>query len=266
MGRDVRGARITAGPCAGEMSRSWARRSTTSLLLACILIAGGCSSGSTDSDGSAAEGTSAPSGDASPRKNPSPGTASPRPGPGASMSPSSSPESEEVATGSTSPPAASTSETSEETSEETEGATGGTEVSDAEAQAPVEGGLPGLSPAPAGALVTPPLPRSQAMRGRLVRGYPVRLLPMVPGSDVVASGVTSQSSRLQVTLTATTSKPVDRVLLHHRVRLGRLGFVEDEAASPGQTTFTRDRDSVAVSVTRAGTTTSYALLATLHAG
>ncbi len=266
--------------------RTGARSGLTALLLAGALLTAGCGSGTDPSSSPTGSSTGSPTESSSgsstaapgPGRSPSSSAGRPtRPGrsaPTSSGDQTSGPESS-TASG-TASPTADASPTGPESEDGATGSSGssgssssggsGSEVTDAETEAPAGAGLPGLRPVPTGPLVSRPFPRTGAARGRLVAGYPTRVLPLVPGSDVVTSGMTSEGSRLQVTLTATTPRSVDRVLLHHRLRLTRLGFVEGDVVSPGEITFTRGPSSVAVSVSRDGTTTSYAVVATLHAG
>lgn len=142
---------------------------------------------------------------------------------------------------------------------------------EADAAEPSESSLPGLRPVATGPLVSRPLPAPAAARGRLVAGFPTSVVSPVPGSDIATSGVTSYGTRLQATLTASTTRSAGRTLLHYRVRLGRLGFVESPApAGATEISFTRGRSTATVSTspgdTTTGGTTSYAVFTTLQAG
>lgn len=127
--------------------------------------------------------------------------------------------------------------------------------------------LPGLAPAPTGALVSRPLPGSGAVRGGLVPGFPTRVLPPVPDGTITASRVAAAGDRLRVGLTGTSASPSQDVLLHYRVALTGLRFVEQRKV-PGavEVRFRRGADTVTVRASDSAGGSSYSLRATLHAG
>ena len=95
--------------------------------------------------------------------------------------------------------------------------------------------LPGIPQPPRtnAPLVERPLPAAVSARGRLVGGYPVRVLRPSPGSFVLTSGVSPSSGRLQVSLTATSLADPAKVLLFYSIRLARLGFSSTPASAVG---------------------------------
>jgi hypothetical protein len=118
-------------------------------------------------------------------------------------------------------------------------------------------------------LVTAPLPRAASARGRLVTRFPAFLRP-TRATTVETSGISPSGSRLQVTLTATTSLTPEQVLVAYRTRLGGRGLTEMSApatvAGSEAAAFQRGRSVVTVTATPDGTRTSYAVHATLHTG
>jgi hypothetical protein len=118
-------------------------------------------------------------------------------------------------------------------------------------------------------LVTAPFPRAASARGRLVARFPAFLRP-TRATTVGTSSISPSGSRLQATLTATTSLTPEQVLVAYRTRLGGRGLTEltAPATTPrsGAAAFQRGRSVVTITATPDGTRTSYAVQATLHAG
>ena len=121
--------------------------------------------------------------------------------------------------------------------------------------------LPGLQSAPA-TLLPSPLPRDGSRLGGLVSGYPGRLAPVLPGSEITSSSVTSDGGVLTVTLVASTSRPVPGLLAFYAHRLARLGFVAREVqAVPGSRAVAHRRGPSSVVVTvEPGSPTTYTLV------
>lgn len=138
----------------------------------------------------------------------------------------------------------------------------------------VPGGESGESaPAPTSPGTDPllplPLPPDGNAQGRLVAGYPTKVLPPVPGSRILTSSLTSHGRRLQVSLSASTSRSAEQVLAFYRGHLAALGFTEAESpAVPGATArvFTRDPHRLVITVTPGPHHTGYAILATVVGG
>jgi hypothetical protein len=128
--------------------------------------------------------------------------------------------------------------------------------------------LPALSDR--GPLVGQPLPRTASAAGSYVEGYPVAALPALPQGRISTSSVSSQAPRVQVALSAVTTRSRSAVLRFYRVRLSRLGFAERPVAAVGGAQaagFRRGRDSVVVTVAGPGREgTPYSVVGTLHAG
>jgi hypothetical protein len=127
------------------------------------------------------------------------------------------------------------------------------------------GGLPGLSPAPDPhiPLVSMPLPRGATAHGRMVRGYPDRIVPAAPRSRIMVTSVASSGTHLQASLTADARLSTSRLELFYRVRLGRLGLREvSTPASPGTIAlaFARGDNHVILTIRR-GPVTRYSLFA-----
>jgi len=130
-------------------------------------------------------------------------------------------------------------------------------------------GLPGLSHrhASQAPLLSTPLPRLATGQGRLVDGYPTRVLPQAPHSLVLVSSVSPSGHRLQVSLTArgrVRPMPLERF---YRLRLARLGFRAESVPAVAGTTavgFARGDSHVTLTI-RPGRVTHYSLFATLSA-
>jgi hypothetical protein len=105
-------------------------------------------------------------------------------------------------------------------------------------------------------------------RGRLVAGYPARLLPVAPRSEVVSSSVAPTADRAQVALVARRSLGPAAVLRSYRTQLGRAGFREVTVEAVGgadAAAFRRGADRVVVTVDP-GPARTYSVYATLVAG
>ncbi|WP_162891298.1 hypothetical protein [Aeromicrobium sp. A1-2] len=135
-------------------------------------------------------------------------------------------------------------------------------------------GLPGLSKstssAKKGALLSGPLPQSASLRGGLVAGFPRSVIPVLPGSKLGSSGVSSTAKTLQVSVVATSPKSPNAVLAYYRGVLSKQGFTESSAPAAAPSTaasFRRGADGIVVTVTRSSrTVTNYSLFGTLRAG
>lgn len=113
--------------------------------------------------------------------------------------------------------------------------------------------------------VSAPLPRSASAVGSLAAGYPSDTIPAAPESKISKSSVASQSSHLQVTLTAKTTQGVTDVVAFYRTALAKYGMYDTPApAQDGATavTFSRDANSVTLTATPGSGGTSYVLFGT----
>jgi hypothetical protein len=132
-------------------------------------------------------------------------------------------------------------------------------------------GLPGLKKAKqesrAGRL-TGPLPRTASTQGRLVAGFPASIVPVVTGSAVHSSGVSSSAKAVQVSLVASTGRSPREVLAAYRAKLSRIGFTESPAPAAGGSTAAshrRGHERLTVTVTKvSGTKTTYSVYGTLR--
>ena len=118
-------------------------------------------------------------------------------------------------------------------------------------------------------LVTRPLPRTASAQGALVRGYPAAALPAARHSRIDTTSVSSDGSRMQVALVATTDRSAAAVLRFYRLHLTGLGFREKPTTAAGGSeaaAFRRGPDVATVTVTPTRTGASYSLFGTLHAG
>ena len=119
-----------------------------------------------------------------------------------------------------------------------------------------------------GSLVKTPLPQTASREGALVAGFPASVVPVLPGSAVDSSGVSSSRDAVQVSIVASSPRSRDAVLAFYRRQLGAQGFAESvvpgSAGSVGAG-FMRGTDHLVVTTTAAGQKTSYSLFGTLHA-
>lgn len=110
--------------------------------------------------------------------------------------------------------------------------------------------------------VSAPLPKTASASGKLVAGYPAKVIPQVPGSKVGTSSVASEDSHLQVTLDASTDQKVNDIVAFYRSKLAAYGMYDAAApAVAGATSvqFARDGNSVTLTVTPGAKGTSYVL-------
>lgn len=156
---------------------------------------------------------------------------------------------------------------------------GATGQSDAGAEMPPAAGpgsgsdvryaLPGLEVKDPRPLLTAPLPRTAAARGRLVAGFPAFLRP-IRGSVVETSSVSAAERRLQVALVGSTARRPDAVLRLYRARLSTRGMRETRTppatAGAEAAAFVLRKSAVTVTVRRERGRTSYSLYGVLHIG
>ncbi len=96
-----------------------------------------------------------------------------------------------------------------------------------------------------------------------------RIVQAVPGSRVTGTHRSAADGRVQVTLTASTTRSQAFVLRSYRTRLQRLGLTAEPARAVGGSvavTYTGDGDVVVVTATPASGRTTYGVLATLDTG
>jgi hypothetical protein len=152
---------------------------------------------------------------------------------------------------------------------------GGTGLSEGAPEATGPGGtgtgeaVPGSEPPPAPpALVTLPLPASSTATGSLVSGFPVQVIPEVPTSVIESSSVAVEGSRLQAALSGQTTLAAEAVVAFYSAELAELGMNGAPAAAlDGSTavTFTRDDNSVALTVIPVDGGSRYAVFGTFTA-
>lgn len=120
--------------------------------------------------------------------------------------------------------------------------------------------LPGRSTSDSGR------PSSEGRAAPLLSDQPRAVVRAVPGSRGSSTQVSADGRRVQMTLTATVTRPPASVLSTYRARLTRLGLVETPSRSFGgsvSATFTNGRDVVVVTATSESDRTRYSILATL---
>ena len=131
--------------------------------------------------------------------------------------------------------------------------------------------LPGLARPHAHAsqapLLSTPLPVLATSKGRLATGYPTRVLPLAPHSQVMVSSVSPSGHRLQASLTARGRVRPMHLERFYRLRLAGLGFRAESTPTVAGTTavaFGRGDNHVTLTI-RPGRVTHYTLFATLSA-
>lgn len=118
-------------------------------------------------------------------------------------------------------------------------------------------------------LVSTPLPKTASSRGRLVKGFPAKAVPVVPRSKVRSSSVSSSGRALQVALVGSAPARGEAVAAFYRLALAKYGFVESELDAVGGSTahgFSRSGDSLVLTLTPQGKKrTTYSLYGVLRA-
>lgn len=170
-------------------------------------------------------------------------------------------------TGSTSGPSAGATTRPSNPTGPSHGSTGGVEVMP-QSPGATSNGLPGLqhghSHTTTAALISAPLPGPASAAGRLVSGYPARVLPGAPGSRILVSSVAPSGNRLQVSLTARTGMRSLRLQEFYRRHLAGLGLQVGSTPTVGGSTglvFSRGDNRVTLTVIP-GIVTRYSLFAT----
>lgn len=118
-------------------------------------------------------------------------------------------------------------------------------------------------------LVGASLPKTASSRGKIVKGYPAKALPAVPGSKVTSSSVSSSDRGVQVALVGSAPARGEAVAAFYRLTLAKYGFVESELDAVGGSTahgFSRSGDSLVLTLTPQGKKrTTYSLYGVLRA-
>jgi hypothetical protein len=112
-------------------------------------------------------------------------------------------------------------------------------------------------------------PRTASRRGALVRGFPASVVPVVSGSTVRSSGVSSLGGAVQVSIVADTSRSPGAVLAFYRRSLRAHDFVESAVpavAGSVASRFARGGDHLVVTTGGGRDATSYSVLGTLRTG
>lgn len=132
-------------------------------------------------------------------------------------------------------------------------------------------GLPGLRKAKrpqTHSLVSAPLPRTATRRGTVVAGFPLSVIPVLTGSTVRSSGVSSTSGVLQVSIVARAPRSAGSVLGFYRRALSEHGFSESTVPAVGGSTaseFRRGADHLVITVSRPTSQgTTYSIFGDLH--
>lgn len=104
-----------------------------------------------------------------------------------------------------------------------------------------------------------------AARGRLVRGYPDRLLPVAPHATILTSSLSPATGQVQLALVARRQQSPAAVLRFYRARLVRAGFEERSVRTVGGASaaaFVREDNRVVITVDP-GSAQTYSVQATL---
>jgi hypothetical protein len=127
-------------------------------------------------------------------------------------------------------------------------------------------GLP--MPSPPTALITSPLPAAASAQGKMVEGFPSRVITFPDGTVVVFTGVSSSGDTLQATAEGIVELDAGNVAGHFLQILQSAGFRSEEApAAAGQQALrlTRGKDSVSLTLSATGTgSTRFSLLGNFH--
>lgn len=121
-------------------------------------------------------------------------------------------------------------------------------------EAPVATPTPFALPrsSPPAPLISAPLPKAASARGAIAAGFPRTVITLAPRSSVIFSSVSSEGSRLQAGLEATSSLAPREVIAYYRKALSALGLVANAApAVAGSTAWAFVRDASTVTVTAA---------------
>lgn len=113
--------------------------------------------------------------------------------------------------------------------------------------------------------VSAPLPKTASATGGIVEGFPTAVIPPVPGAKVTTSSVASDSPKLQVSLTGTTTGSVTDVVGFYRQALAKFGMYDTAAPALGgatAVTYSRDGNAVTLTATPVDSGTSFALFGT----
>ncbi|WP_066299125.1 hypothetical protein [Arthrobacter luteolus] len=120
-------------------------------------------------------------------------------------------------------------------------------------------------------LLEPPLPPADAAEGRLVDAFPEHVLPLSPGTRILASSIASSGNTLQAGLRASSSSGTVDVLAFYASHFQSLGFQPGAPETAGGTTtavWSYGASAVTVSVGPAtgGADLPYSVFAVLRAG
>lgn len=130
-------------------------------------------------------------------------------------------------------------------------------------------GLPKAKRTATDSLISSPLPRTATRRGALVAGFPLGAVPVLTGSAVSSSGVSSEANILQVSIVARNPRSPSSVLAYYRGVLTELGFSESTVPAVSGSIaadFNRGADHLGVTASRLnGQDTTYSLFGDLHA-
>lgn len=123
----------------------------------------------------------------------------------------------------------------------------------------------------AGAATRSAPPATQAATGRLVSGFPSRLLPLLPRATVTASAVQRHEDVAEVSLSATTPTSAKKVLAFYAETLTKAGFTKTDGSMlpPGAVglAFSRagGRELIVVAVVDRGALSSFSVGGTVAA-
>lgn len=116
--------------------------------------------------------------------------------------------------------------------------------------------------------VSLPFPASASAVGKLVEGFPTRVVPQAPHSTITNSSVAAEGSRLQVTLSAESTLAVVDVLDFYRTELAKIGMLDAPApalSGSSALVFARGDHTVTLSATTVKGGCRYAILGSFTA-
>jgi hypothetical protein len=121
--------------------------------------------------------------------------------------------------------------------------------------------------APKTAMFTGPVPASASASGKLVKGFP-SIIPLAQASTVASSSVASSGTIVQATVVARTTVAFGGVVDFYNKEFAKLGIAPTAVPAVGGSvaySFTRDNDSITLTVTPADGGSRYSVFGVLDA-
>ena len=137
--------------------------------------------------------------------------------------------------------------------------TTGSEVQDPAPGQPEPGRIPPLPAATP--LVSPPLPDSASADGKLVKGFPEKIMGAAPDSEIVSSAIATEGNAMQVTLVARTDASPDSVVAYYRDAWAKLALIDQGTVAGNDVSYASPHTSLTLAFSPgSGTGTVYTIL------